>query len=215
MGTLAAGGPGAAERGLLPTCPLSSPSPLLPSLPSPRASFFPCPLAMANTPQVPPPGSRVPGTELPAAGKELGGASGPGSPGGQTEAQRAEGPGPKPHISRDQTGVKGHLGAQVRLLLPCSGDGRVENPWGLRGQTGLCLSVQPREHSGLGLICTARKSQRATISGSKVPLGTCCPRKAAASAFSRPRVGTGNNTLLSGGNPAPGTGAGASCPPCL
>lgn len=44
--------------------------------------------------------------------KELGRASRPGSTGGQTEAQRAEGPCPEPHSSQDHTGVKGHLGAQ-------------------------------------------------------------------------------------------------------
>lgn len=114
------GDPVAAERGLLPTCLPTSPSlPLISSclplsLPSCYGQHAP------GAPSVPAP--RSPGNRADrAAGKELGGASRPGSTGGQTEAQRAEGPCPKPHI-QDQAGVKGHLGAQVRLLLPCGGD---------------------------------------------------------------------------------------------
>lgn len=98
MGSLAAGG-------LEQQKEHSSPPAFYPllSLSSPLAPFFPCPPAMAN---------RVLGAELETAGKELGRASRPGSTGGQTEAQRAEGPCPEPHSSQDHTGVKGHLGAQ-------------------------------------------------------------------------------------------------------
>lgn len=107
------------------SCPPAFYSLLLLSLSSPLASFFPCPPAVANTPQVPPlcqapqsPGNRADRAAGMVPPTGLGRASRLRSTQGQTGPWRAEGPCWKPHISQDKTGVKGHLVPQVRAPPP-------------------------------------------------------------------------------------------------